>query len=106
MSWLLAPAVGPALEPGLGARSRAVCLAAGASEAAAAAGGGASEAAAAAGWGCQFSRGQRSLSAAHVGRQVQPDRSPACSLGTPRNNHLCRTAYNVWGLRGASGSAC
>eukprot|EP00959_Pyramimonas_sp_CCMP1952_P092589 1937797-Pyramimonas_sp.AAC.1 len=48
MSWLLAPAVGPALEPGLGAHGRAVCLAAGASAAAAAAGGGVSKAAAAA----------------------------------------------------------
>eukprot|EP00959_Pyramimonas_sp_CCMP1952_P005927 124196-Pyramimonas_sp.AAC.1 len=49
MSWLLAPAVGPALEPGLGARSRAVCLAAGASDAAAAADDGAAGSAGAGG---------------------------------------------------------
>eukprot|EP00959_Pyramimonas_sp_CCMP1952_P183453 3835899-Pyramimonas_sp.AAC.1 len=41
MSRLLAPAVGPALEPGLGARSRAICWAAVASDASAAEGGGA-----------------------------------------------------------------
>eukprot|EP00959_Pyramimonas_sp_CCMP1952_P207917 4349012-Pyramimonas_sp.AAC.1 len=49
MSLLLAPAVGPALEPGIGARCRAGCLAAGASEAAAAAGGGAAGSAGAGG---------------------------------------------------------
>eukprot|EP00959_Pyramimonas_sp_CCMP1952_P435725 9124323-Pyramimonas_sp.AAC.1 len=57
MSWLLAPAVGPALEPGFGARRRAVCFAVGASEAAVAASGGASEAAAAAGGGAAGSAG-------------------------------------------------
>eukprot|EP00959_Pyramimonas_sp_CCMP1952_P030691 642966-Pyramimonas_sp.AAC.1 len=70
-SWLLAPAVGPALDPGLGARSRAN------SGAACASGGGAAG------------------SARGTGDQACSRRKYSCSSAIPSDDPPCRTTYNV-----------
>eukprot|EP00959_Pyramimonas_sp_CCMP1952_P472438 9500040-Pyramimonas_sp.AAC.2 len=116
MAWLLAPAVGPALEPGLGALSRVSGGAAGASgggAATSAGSGGAGPAAGSEGTGasvhdCRATSKAWQICICQVLMRVQvcSSRSSSCSSDTPNGSRPYRTSCNVSDLYHEREGAC